>query len=163
LSQHERVRTEPMAAARGEIISSDGTVLAMTVEADQVIADPGEMRKYAISLTRVARALAGPLRMTQAAILRKLRHPSSPDYVVLQSVDVSTANAISALGLSGIRLQARYSRVYPEGDLAAGLLGFADTNQATGAISGKEGLELSYDSLLAGQVGAQAFEIGSDS
>ena len=35
----------PIPAVRGDITSSDGTVLAMTVQTDQVTADPPEIRQ----------------------------------------------------------------------------------------------------------------------
>src|SRR5262249_20288014 len=44
LSQKWRMQTKPIPVARGQITSRDGTVLAMTVQTDLVIADPGDMR-----------------------------------------------------------------------------------------------------------------------
>jgi cell division protein FtsI (penicillin-binding protein 3) len=40
LSEEQNVQTLPIPSLRGEITSSDGTVLAMTVQTDQVAADP---------------------------------------------------------------------------------------------------------------------------
>jgi cell division protein FtsI (penicillin-binding protein 3) len=161
LSQGEKMATQVVPPARGEIISSDGTVLAMTVQFDQVIADPGDMKKYGVSLADTARALAGPLRMTRAAIMRDLSHPSSPEYVVLKTVGLGTANAIARLRLAYVSLQPHYTRVYPQRDLAAPLLGFTDTNQETSVMTGQAGLEQDYNRLLAGRSGEQAYEAGN--
>jgi cell division protein FtsI (penicillin-binding protein 3) len=156
LSERERMATTTVPTARGEITTSDGTVLAMTVQTDQVTADPPQIK----GLGAVAAKLAGPLRMKKAAILRLLRHPTSPKYVLLkQSIDVTTADAISKLSLVGIYLTPTYSRVYPGGDLAAGLLGFTNQDKATGVITGEAGLELTYNRLLTGRSGLLDEEI----
>ena len=152
--------TIPIPAIRGEITSSDGTVLAMTVQTDEVAADP-PLIKSSMSLAKAAAVLAGPLGMRQAVVLGLLRHPTSPEYVVLKaSVDIAAANAINRLRNPGLILTTRYTRVYPGGDLAAGLLGFTDTNSATGVIAGEAGLEAAYNKLLAGRSGEMAEEIG---
>ncbi|HET7018085.1 MAG TPA: penicillin-binding protein 2, partial [Streptosporangiaceae bacterium] len=156
LSERQRMATTTVPTPRGQITTSDGTVLAMTVQTDQVTADPPQMKK----LSAVAAKLARPLRMKKAAILRLLRHPTSRDYVLIkQSVDVTTADAINKLDLVGIYLTPTYTRVYPGGDLAAGLLGFTNQNKATGVIRGEAGLELAYNRLLTGRSGLLDEEI----
>ena len=67
--------------------------------------------------------------------------------VLKQNVPASAGSRISALGLEGIAEQASYSRVYPNGDLAANLIGFSDTD-AAGDLRGEAGLEQEYNSLL---------------
>jgi len=162
LAHKWRAASEHVPAVRGKIISSDGTVLAMTMQTDTVYADPPMIKMYA-TLANTAAKLAGLLHMTQVKILWLLRHPSSPDYVVLKdSVDISTADAIGTLALPGIAMTPSYQRAYPGGDLAAPLLGFVDTNQSTGVMTGKQGLEQTYDSLLAGKSGTVVYEKGTN-
>lgn len=161
VSQQYRHATAHVPAVRGQIVSSNGTVLAMTMQTDVVYADPPVLRR-STTLADAAAKLAGPLRMTQAVLLQLLRNPTSPDYVKLApSVSASTADAITKLGLPGIGLQPSYVRAYPGGDLAAPLLGFIDTNQNTGQMTGMAGLEQTYDSLLAGRSGTVVFEKGT--
>jgi cell division protein FtsI (penicillin-binding protein 3) len=137
-------------------------VLAMTVQTDQVTADPPQI-KQSMGVAKAASKLAGPLRMRRPAVLRLLRHPSSPQYVVLkQAVNVATANVITKLAIPGINLIASFARTYPGGDLAAGVLGFTNTNQGSGVITGEAGLEEAYNSLLAGRSGTVTEEIGPD-
>jgi cell division protein FtsI (penicillin-binding protein 3) len=115
-------------------------------------------------LAVVAAKLSGPLGMTQAAILTLLRHPTSREYVLLkQSVNSSTAATISKLDIPGVGLNATYSRAYPDGDLAAGMLGFTDLRGPSDALTltGMAGLENSYNSLLAGRAGQEAEEFGA--
>lgn len=163
VSEHQRLHFLPIPAVRGEIVSSDGTVLAMTVQTDQVYADPPLIAESTRLPTAAAR-LAGPLRMPAAAILALLRHPTSPEYVLLkQAVQVSTADRISKLGMPGVGLKATYARTYPGGDLAAGLLGFTDLRGKLGeeTLTGIAGLELADNSLLAGRAGREAVQEGA--
>ena len=136
-----RLSTTPVPAMRGSITTADGTTLAMTVQTDQVTADPPTITAAKASLASVASALAGPLGMTSAAILAKLQHPTSQQWVLLkQSIPAAAASRISALGEPGITLTPTYSRVYPNGDLAANIVGFANTN-SSGDLVGRAGVE----------------------
>jgi cell division protein FtsI (penicillin-binding protein 3) len=158
-----RLATMPVPAVRGSITSADGTTLAMTVQTDLVHADPPMIAQAKRSLGSVASALAGPLGMTPASILALLSHPPSvsPDYVVLkQRVTATTASRISALNLPGIALTPSYTRVYPNGELAANIVGF--TNTVSGSLQGEAGVEQSYNSLLAGRAGQQAAQVGTN-
>ena len=164
LADRQRVQTVPLPAVRGSIVAADGTVLAQTLETDQVYADPKLMT--AAQQSQIAAALVGPLGMTQAAILNLIQHPSSQQYVVLkQAVPAQTGNQISALSLPGsggaqlpgIGLNPSYSTAYPNGNLAASLIGFTNTNSA-GNLVGEAGIESQYNSLLAGHVGSEAVQ-----
>ena len=162
LSHKERVTTETTPAVRGEIVSSDGTVLAMTMRTDTVYADPPLITK-STTFSAVAARLAGLLHMKQGRIAALLAHPSSPDYVKLKdSVSAQTADAIAKLELPGIAMTPSYQRAYPGGDLAAPLLGFVHDSQNTGAMTGVGGLELAYNSLLEGHGGTVVYEQGTN-
>jgi len=160
-ANRERLTSITIPAVRGSITASDGTVLAMTVQTDLVYADPTQIPR--LMRAKVASALAGPLRMTAAGILGLLDHPSSPKYVVLKAqVSAATAARITALGQPGITMKPSYSRSYPSGDLAAGLLGFTDVNPKNGDLTGAAGLEEKYNSLLGGKDGSEEEETGTD-
>jgi cell division protein FtsI (penicillin-binding protein 3) len=162
LGHKERVATQTTPAVRGEITSSDGVVLAMTTRTYSVAAGPLEI-KMPTTLAAAATKLAGPLRMARSAVLRLLRHPTSPDYVVLaRSVSASAAHAIAKLALPYVRLTPTYQRTYPGRDLAAPLLGFVHTDQSNGVLTGVAGLELMYNSLLAGRSSTVAYEKGTN-
>ena len=162
LSHKERVTTQKTPAVRGEIVSSDGTVLAMTMRTDTVYADPPLITK-STTVSAVAAKLAGLLRMKPAAIVALLRNPSSPDYVKLkESVKAPAADAISKLELPGIAVTPTYQRAYPGGDLAAPLLGFVHTNPDSGAMAGMAGLEQTYNSVLEGRGGTVVYEQGTN-
>ncbi len=151
-------RPIPIPVVRGSITSSDGTVLAMTVQTDLVYADPPLIPPG--RRTQVAAALAGPLGMAPSAILALIEHPTSPQYVALKPVPAATGSRIAALQLPGIAEKSSYSRAYPNGDLAANLIGFADADATGGDMLGRAGLESQYNSLLAGRDGSEEVEMG---
>jgi cell division protein FtsI (penicillin-binding protein 3) len=157
LAVQERENTKVLPAMRGSITGADGKVLAMTVATYQVTADPPLIP--ASQRQHVADSLAGPLGLTSAAVMDKLQHPSSPDYVQLATnVPAQASGQITALNLPGIDQTASYARSYPEGSAAANVVGFTGTRN--GAINGAGGLELQYNSLLAGQAGSEQMQVG---
>ena len=159
-SQEQQLRTIQIPVVRGNITSSDGTELAMTVQTDQVLADPKHIP--VASRPVVAAKLAGPLKLSAAAILRMLNHPSSPQYQILSSgVPAATASKISRLGEPGIDEKATYNTVYPDGRLAASIVGFTNPS-ADGGLVGEAGLEQEYNSVLAGRDGSEEVEEGVD-
>jgi cell division protein FtsI (penicillin-binding protein 3) len=78
--------------------------------------------------------------------------------VLKQSVSSAVGEQIAKLNLRGIVEDPSYARVYPNGDLAASLLGFTATSGQD--MHGAAGLEFKYNSLLAGKDGKQEVETG---
>jgi cell division protein FtsI (penicillin-binding protein 3) len=156
----ERERTITLPALRGSITGANGQVLAMTIATYTVAADPPEMGG-ATKLPQIAGELAAPLGMTSAAILSLLQNPTSPQYVVLATnVSAQAEQNIANLNLPGLSTTASYARSYPQGDIAANILGFTGTS-AAGVLKGGAGLEAQYNSLLAGQPGSEHVQIGT--
>ncbi len=161
LAERQRLHFIPEPAVRGSITTADGTTLAMTVPTDLVFADPPLIAQAKASPATVAAALAGPLGMTQPAILALLQHPTSKDYVVLkQAVSATVGQRIAALNEPGINLSPSDTRAYPNGDLAANVVGFTNTDSA-GDLVGEAGVEQSFNSLLAGKDGRSEYEVGT--
>ncbi len=160
-AEQQRLLKISIPAVRGSITSSNGTVLAMTVQTDAVTADPVQIP--AKDRFVVAGELAGPLALPAATVAGKLSHPSSPQYVVLAAgVQQAAAGRIQAMGLPGIHLIQTFTRSYPDGDLVADIVGFTDTDQQ-GNLVGEAGLEQEYNPLLAGRDGSEEEEVGTDS
>jgi cell division protein FtsI (penicillin-binding protein 3) len=161
VAERQRLHYIPEPAVRGSITTADGTTLALTVPTDLVYADPPVIIQAKTSLGTVAAAMAGPLGMTQPAILTLLQNPTSKDYVVLkQKVPATVAARIAALNEPGIVLDSGYTRAYPNGNLAANVVGFTNTDNA-GGLLGETGIEQSYNSLLAGRDGLNEVETGT--
>jgi len=165
LASQEREQTIPLPALRGSITGANGQILAMTVVTYTVYADPPEIVSpkltNAAEEQQVASALAGPLGMTAAAILNLFQHPTSQQYVVLATgVSAEVSNQITALDLPGIAMKTSYARSYPDGDLAANIIGFTGTNK--GVLKGGAGLELEDNALLAGRPGSEQVQLSTD-
>jgi cell division protein FtsI (penicillin-binding protein 3) len=160
LASQERERTIVLPAVRGSITGANGQVLAMTVATYQVTADPPQIKPD--KQQQVADSLSGPLGMSPAAILAKLQHPTSPQYVVLaKGVSAQASAQITAKGLPGIYQTASYARSYPVGRVAANIIGFTGAN-SHGILAGGAGLELAENSLLAGRAGSEQVQISTD-
>lgn len=160
-SQGYLLQRIPIPAVRGDITTSNGAVLAMTVQTYSVFADP---KLIPVKLRpAVAARLAGPLQQTTAAVLSMLNHPSSPEYQVLGTgVSVAAGDEISAAQLPGIDMTANYSTSYPNGDLASDVVGFTrPSGTGDGSQTGEAGLEEEYNSLLAGRPGSEEVEVGT--
>jgi len=160
-SEDQHLATVQIPAVRGDITSSNGTVLAMTEQTYTVYADPKLIPERDRSL--VAARLSGPLGLSADGIVHMLSHPSSPEYQVLATdVSVAAGDQISALGLPGIDMAANYTTEYPNGDLAADIVGFTHASASEdGSQTGVAGLEQEYNSLLSGRSGTEDVEISA--
>jgi cell division protein FtsI (penicillin-binding protein 3) len=160
-AQDKQVDTVPIPVLRGDITASDGTVLAMTVQTYTVFADPVEIPVPQRS--GVAAKLAGQLGLAPATVLGLLDRPSSPQYQVLASnVPVATGDRISALELPGVDMTPSYATAYPNGDLAADVVGLTNYTGHGNSLAGASGLEYEYNPLLAGKPGSEEIEEGTD-
>ena len=83
--------------------------------------------------------------------LQKKLDESARDFVYLKrQVSPDTAEAIAALGLKGIYQHREFRRYYPGGEVTAHLVGFTGVDD-----SGQEGVELAFQSHLAGTPGTR--------
>jgi cell division protein FtsI (penicillin-binding protein 3) len=160
LASQQRDRTIPLPAFRGSITGANGEMLAMTVETYLVYADPPLMP--VADQSQVATKLAAYLNTPADQLLGLIQNPTSPQYVVLaKGVSAQVGDEIQALDLPGIALTPSYARSYPDGDLAANIIGFTGTDNQ-GDLVGAAGLEQEYDSLLAGRAGSEQVQIGTN-
>lgn len=146
----QQLRDTTLPAARGEIISADGVVLATSKTCWTIRASPRELDDAIVE--PAARALSEILELDYDATLEKLSQRSSNDCLLRRRVDADMANAVRTWcaenGARGIQILQDTKRVYPEGDFMGCLLGFTDVDN-----QGLWGLELAYDEPLTGQNG----------
>ncbi len=151
-------QTIPVPAPRGEIRDSKGIPLVTSAQVSKLYVDPTVLNPKglpAITL-RDARALAPLLGQDAATLTRELTYrgahvPGAQHVFIADGLSDDTANAINALNLGiGIILEARPRAFYPNGALAAPLLGFVSKNGY-----GQYGVEQAYDQVLRGQDGAR--------
>ncbi|MFJ9614727.1 peptidoglycan D,D-transpeptidase FtsI family protein [Streptomyces noursei] len=160
-----------LAAERGAITDRNGVDLATTVDAYDITADPSLLAPDKLKIKdapqQAAALLAPILDESRETLAAKLDQPTSR-YVLLarqrtpqvwkkikdlrKTLDAKAAAAPKSAPrpnvLVGIFADKHSKRVYPGGDLAAGLLGFVN-----GTGKGAGGLEAQLDKELAGKDG----------
>ncbi|WP_329165458.1 penicillin-binding protein 2 [Streptomyces sp. NBC_01267] len=167
-----RYLSHTLTAERGEITDRSGVALAASVDAYDITADPTMFtpeQSHAADAPEQAGALLAPILGQDADVLaKKLRTPRTR-YVLLASrrtpqvwnqikdlkgVFAQKASADKAKGgkgadvIAGVFQEPSTKRVYPNGDLAAGVLGWVNSEG-----KGAGGLESSLDKELSGKDG----------
>ncbi|MDG2035136.1 MAG: penicillin-binding protein 2 [Pseudomonadales bacterium] len=139
------LRTEKIAASRGEIVDRNGELLAFSTPVKSVWANPSLIDNSDAAIQRLASSLA----MSESALRKRLL--SNAQFVYLKrQLDPQKAERIRAQKFEGIFFETEYKRFYPAGEVAAHLVGFTGVDH-----HGQEGIELSYDSLLTAEAGAK--------
>jgi cell division protein FtsI (penicillin-binding protein 3) len=159
-----------LTAERGGITDRNGVALANSVDAYDLTADPTMFTRAQLKIDdgpeQAAALLAPILGVDQQSIVKKLRPKNKESrYVLLarrQTPQVWTQikdlkSALVAKGetdkstvnvLAGVFADPSNKRVYPNGDLAAGILGWVNDDGKGGG-----GVEQQYDKELAGKDG----------
>lgn len=143
LALEQRLRPVPLLAQRGVIFDRNMEVLAASMSFEAVYATPIEVEDPA----RTARVLSEYLDRDSSWLEARLTRNQAIVWLDLR-LSPDTADAIRALDLPGIGIQERPLRYYPNGELAAAVLGFAGIDN-----QGLEGIERHYESVLKGQDG----------
>ncbi|MFI7605127.1 peptidoglycan D,D-transpeptidase FtsI family protein [Micromonospora sp. NPDC049366] len=153
----DRTRTVDLPAPRGAIYDRTGALLAHSVEARYVFADPTLIEDAAATARALSPLLGIPAsKLTEQMRPRKLENgnPSRFQYLA-RGVQIATARQVMALELPGIGVHRDERREVPGGDLAANLIGFTSQD-----MTGLEGLEARYDDVLRGVDGKRVYEAG---
>lgn len=148
MARSQRQRSIMLPAPRGTIFDRGGEALALSLPTRAVFADPALVRDPRPE----ARVVASALRMGQREVYAALTAPGHFAYVA-RGVDLPVANALQARNLRGIGFLDETRRFYPAGALAPQVLGFVGLDG-----TGLAGLELQYQSLLAGRPGREVVE-----
>ena len=139
-------KTIELQANRGRILDRHGVVLASSLPARSIWAYADRVDLSDPRLMDLARLLG----MKPQDLQAKLTHGDRSFVFLKRQVDLDTAERIAALRIHGIGQDSEYKRNYPEGEIAAHLVGFTDL-----AHVGQEGLELAFQSTLAGKPGSR--------
>ncbi len=137
---------------RGAILDSNGYPLAASVDAYDVVVDSQVWDDPARAQKR-AEALADVLNRPPKDILNDLTTSITREVTVGRGLDYQGSLRVEDLGLPGVRLVRTGHRVYPEGNLAASLIGFIGRDNV-----GLTGLEADYDRDLRGAAGSLSYE-----
>jgi cell division protein FtsI/penicillin-binding protein 2 len=131
---------------RGRVIDRNGKVLAVSEDAADVIATPYQMKDP----ERAARRLHDVTGIPEADLVEALSDRSSGFAYLARKVDLDTADRVEELEIGGISTVPDSRRIYPQGELAAQVIGAVGTDN-----QGLTGLEQAEDEVLGGANGEQ--------
>jgi cell division protein FtsI (penicillin-binding protein 3) len=154
----ERLTHETLFASRGSILDRNGAIMAHSVEARLVYADPTKVTDPAGTAARLAPLLGRPVsELTPLVSPHNQPNSTAPQQyeVLAQGVKIEAGDAISAMNLPGIRVRRTERRDVLSRDVGANLIGFTGDD-----LGGLVGLEARFDTLLAGKNGLRIFETG---
>ena len=146
-ADRQQTRTVVPPAKRGEIFDRNGRLLAYSVDADTIAADPSEIDDAAGVAASLCTVLDGCNADRRTDMAKKLGRRGAFVYVARQ-VTPSEARKVKDLGLPGIMLLKESRRYYPKAELAAHVLGYVGLDNA-----GLGGIESTYDSQIRGKEG----------
>ncbi len=159
-------------AERGSILDSSGTILASSVIRYNIVVDQmvntktetfrrieqvdGKDTLVTISRDQGISELAMVLGMDRAD-LEDAVTGSQRYYIIVKDLLPDVEERVSNLRVPGIVSEGISKRVYPNGAVAGGIVGFLKDG-----TTGQAGLEQTQDEVLAGTPGKRLFEIGAD-
>ncbi|HBB32940.1 MAG TPA: cell division protein FtsI [Cyanobacteria bacterium UBA8803] len=124
---------------RRPIVDRNGNVLATDRRVYTLYAHP---KLFKIPKQEVAASLA-PLIEKSSTDLEKLFNKKSSGILVSYTLTEEAADQVARLSMDGLELIQRYSRLYPQQDLAADVVGYVDVDHR-----GQAGIEYSQQNLL---------------
>ena len=140
-------RTLSLPANRGRVMDRNGVLLASSVPAPSIWANPEDIeRDDPVKLGRLAKLLE----MTSAELEAKLKDDEKTFVWLRRQLDESVVKEILALGIKGVYDIKEYKRLYPEGEAAAHIVGFTNVED-----QGQEGVELVFQKQLSGKAGSR--------
>ncbi|HEX9458008.1 MAG TPA: penicillin-binding transpeptidase domain-containing protein [Thermoanaerobaculia bacterium] len=141
----QQERTLALQPVRGSIIDRNGRILAESIAAESIYADPQAI----VDRGQTAKALASvtALQMDAREIATKLTSASGFVWLARQ-LPLETTAAVKALKLPGVYFLDEHRRSYPRAMLAANVVGYAGVDG-----EGLAGIEHSFDAQVRGRAG----------
>ena len=143
----QRQNTIEAPARRGEIFDRNGNLLAYTVDADSIIADPGEIEAPDTVAATICKVLDRCDAAEKLAIAKNLRRTGQFAWVA-RKVSPDEERRVRALDIKGIGFFKESRRFYPKRELLAHVLGYVGLDDV-----GLAGLESAYDVPIRGRAG----------
>ena len=148
----QQVRETTVSAPRGTIYDRKGEVLAMSAGVDTIYLSPAEIEQYGEDAEAIAAGLADILGLDYETVYAKTQNTGSWYEVVARKVEEDVATQVREFkedgGYNGVKIEADTKRYYPNGSLAAHVIGFVGTDN-----TGLGGIEAKYDKALSGTNG----------
>jgi cell division protein FtsI (penicillin-binding protein 3) len=145
-AQAQTKATIVLPAGRGTIYDAMGSPLALGEQATTVFADPHEVIRPRTEAATAARVLG----LKPNDVLHAISTPKTHFVYVLRKAAPRLATLLAAKKLPGFHFQPEERRTYPQGAVAAQVLGYAGIDN-----TGLSGLELQLNPQLTGTPGSQ--------
>ena len=176
------VRTVYETAPRGDILDRNGETLATSRPVYSVCVsragmDRDEMLETAVSVMSELDDLGEDLNVTIDQVRAAVSDTAYTAYMPIVIADDASENAadhIQQQGIKGVTVSTEYVRSYPQGSLAAHILGYMgrissdeeneyvnEKGYRKDALIGKAGIENRYEEKLRGTDSAQRFQVDS--
>lgn len=154
-------RTLDLPADRGKILDRNGLILASSVPASGIWANPTQMDPqqpdYAQKIEQVAKLVG----MSVSTVKGRLGDGTKGFVWIRRQLDADVGKKVMALGLKGVHVRDEFQRQYPESEAVAHIVGFTRAvdvgpmGEERMVLEGQEGIELAFDDQLAGQTGSR--------
>jgi cell division protein FtsI (penicillin-binding protein 3) len=141
------IREINIPAFRGMITDRNGYPLAISTSVYSIWANPFEFSSDDAALKKLSTFLTVKPSVIREAI-QSSREKDREFVYLKRELSPELAKQINAFKIPGIYLQEEYKRFYPEGEVAAHVVGFTNIDD-----QGQEGLELAYNDWLKGTPG----------
>jgi cell division protein FtsI (penicillin-binding protein 3) len=144
MAEEQYLKDIHLAPERGTIYDRNGAELAVSVDVDSVYLNPKQFQQSGQDATQAAQKLAALLGLDANALAE--RFAADRHFVWLKRrVSPNEAKAVRLLDVPGVALTAEARRYYPNRELGAHVLGFANVDG-----QGIDGLELTLEQNLRG-------------
>jgi stage V sporulation protein D (sporulation-specific penicillin-binding protein) len=141
-----------VSASRGQILDSNGNILAISASAETVFISPKQIQEDKQDVSLIASGLSQILDVDYDSIIKKAADTNSQYKTIKTKIEKDLADEVRKFinenSLTGIYLAPDTKRYYPFSTLASHVVGFVGFDNY-----GLEGIEALYDKLLAGTDG----------
>lgn len=141
MAQKQQTTTLQLQPERGVIFDRNGEKLAASVLTDSVCADPSKIADP----IRASRQISDILHLDKDAVFKKISEPKSFCWLA-RRISPEQATNVGNANIDGLVLVKEPKRFYPNGELAAHMLGFVGAD-----ATGLEGIEKKYNDVLKGK------------
>jgi penicillin-binding protein 2 len=176
LADSNRIRLVPKRPARGTILDRNGKILAGSRLSHTVSIWPIALpeSEWPVVIDRLATVLKIPPEEIQTR-LEQAGYESIEAVTIARGISTAQATALAEYSneLPGVRLEVEAVRNYPNGDLAAHVIGYTgeltdeqlaakrDQGYRLGDVVGQLGAEVAFEPILHGSWGGQQVEVDS--
>nr|WP_041690662.1 penicillin-binding protein 2 [Eggerthella sp. YY7918] len=162
MAEESRTVSFAVEPRRGTIYDRNGVVLATSVDATTIYANPSEVKDVNGAAASLASVLGGEAKDYLGALTADATNYS----VIKRKADVAVGDQVKALDLDGIYFVTESRREYPNGQVGGQIIGACsiavDEENNREFYEGIAGLELYYDDILKGEPGYYEAERGRD-